>query len=282
MRALVFIFLLLQMSAVYGYQIEKITDKLYRFVDDRHRSVFLVTREGILVVDSLNPRAATHLKSALQKQFALPVRYLVYSHNHSDHIYGAAELVSPSTQIIAHSLAAQDIALTGANTLYPHLRFNDSLSISLGDEDIVLRYHGPNDGRGSISVQFVQQNSLFVVDWVLLGRMPWQKLWSYDIAGVINATREVMSLEFEHFIGGHADVGTKSDVGDYLRYMESLYGAVIKGIHQGKSLEQLKRDIRLDEFKHLRHYEQWLPLNVEGVYERLMEESGMGWRPDID
>ncbi len=37
-----------------------------------------------------------------------------------------------------------------------------------------------------------------------------------------------------------------------------------------------------DQYSHLKHYNEWLRMNVEGVYERLMEESGMGWRPDID
>ena len=41
------------------YKIEKIQGDIYRFVDDRHRSVFLVTDEGILLTDPLNTQAAT-------------------------------------------------------------------------------------------------------------------------------------------------------------------------------------------------------------------------------
>ncbi len=112
--------------------------------------------------------------------------------------------------------------------------------------------------------------------------MPWKKLWSYDIQGMINSTREVMNLDFDIFIGGHADTGTKTDVGNYLEYLETLYASVIEGIHSGKTLAQLKKDILLPRFSHLKNYNEWLPMNIEGVYERLMEESGMSWRPDID
>ncbi|MBW2601864.1 MAG: hypothetical protein JRD47_08080 [Deltaproteobacteria bacterium] len=43
-----------------------------------------------------------------------------------------------------------------------------------------------------------------------------------------------------------------------------------------------KKNTQLDQYSHLKHYNEWLPMNIEGVYERLMEESGMSWRPDID
>lgn len=98
---------------------------------------------------------------------------------------------------------------------------------------------------------------------------------------MINSTREVPALDFDIFVGGHADMGTKADVKSYLLYIETLYAAVIVGIGSGKTLEQLKTEIKLHQYNHLRHYEEWLPENIEGVYERLMEESGMGWRPDI-
>ncbi len=40
---------------------------------------------------------------------------------------------------------------------------------------------------------------LFVVDWIVLGRMPWKKLWSYDIQGMINSTRDALNLDFDVF-----------------------------------------------------------------------------------
>ena len=128
---------------------------------------------------------------------------------------------------------------------------------------------------------FQPEKLLFVVDWVVVGRMPWQKLWSYDIQGVINSTRDVLDLDFEVFVGGHADIGDKADVRRYLSYMEELYAAVIDGIHAGKNLEEMKQSITLDNYSDFKQYDEWLPLNIEGVHERLMEESGMSWRPGL-
>jgi hypothetical protein len=111
--------------------------------------------------------------------------------------------------------------------------------------------------------------------------MPWQKLWSYDIQGMINSTRAVLEYDFDTFVGGHADVGTRADVERYLAYLESLYAQVTDGILAGKSLDQIKQDVDLSAWSDLPQYDAWVGLNIEGVHERLMEESGMGWRSDL-
>ncbi|AZQ84882.1 MBL fold metallo-hydrolase [Colwellia sp. Arc7-635] len=262
-------------------EIEDLGDGLYRFIDDRHRSVFLITPQGAIVTDPLNKKAATWLNEQIKSRFNVPVKYVIYSHNHSDHIYGAEVFKSPQTTFVTHKLSAQDIKNTQMKTVTPDLTFDDELVLTLGDSNVKLNYHGPNDGRGSISMLFEKQKTLFVVDWILIGRMPWQKLWSYDIQGMINSTKSVLNYDFDTFVGGHADIGNKADVKRYLSYIEQLYSQVTAGALAGKTLDEIKQNIKLDEFKDFRQYQAWLPLNIEGVYERLMEESGMGWRSDL-
>ncbi|MBQ4832025.1 MBL fold metallo-hydrolase [Pseudoalteromonas sp. MMG010] len=267
--------------AANAYQIEDLGDGLHRFIDDRHRSIFLITPQGAIVTDPLNKAAATWLKKQIKTRFNVPVKYVIYSHNHSDHIYGSEVFKSPHTTFVAHKLAAQDIKNTHMQTVMPSLTFEDELTLSLGDSTVKLNYHGPNDGRGSISILFEKQKTLFVVDWIVIGRMPWQKLWSYDIQGMINSTHAVLKYDFNTFVGGHADIGNKADVARYLSYIEQLYSQVTAGALAGQSLDEIKQHVQLEEFSDLKQYKAWLPLNIEGVYERLMEESGMGWRSDL-
>ncbi|HHD56801.1 MAG TPA: MBL fold metallo-hydrolase [Desulfobulbaceae bacterium] len=276
---IVFICSPLQAGAAEQYSIERVTGNVYRFINDRHRSVFLVTKNGILITDPMNREAATWLNNEIRKRFKLPVRYVIYSHNHSDHVYGGSVFKDARTVFISSSLARQDLKITHADTVLPDITFQRKMSVFLGENRIELRYHGPNDGRGSISMLFQPEKVLYVVDWIVVGRMPWRKLWSYDIQGMINSTRDILTLDFDTFVGGHGDIGTKADVREYLAYLEDLYSAVIGGIRAGKTLDQLKKEIRLPRYSRLRHYKEWLPMNIEGVYERLMEESGMGWRP---
>ena len=68
--------------------IAQISGDLYRFQNNFHYSVFLVTPEGIIATDPINADGARWLKAELHKRFAQSVKYLIYSHDHVDHIAG--------------------------------------------------------------------------------------------------------------------------------------------------------------------------------------------------
>jgi glyoxylase-like metal-dependent hydrolase (beta-lactamase superfamily II) len=208
------------------------------------------------------------------------VRHVIYSHNHYDHIYGGEVFDDPGTVFVAHRLARDDIVRTRARTRVPDLTFEHDLALTLGGQTLRLRYHGPNNGRGSISMLFEKQRVLFVVDWIVVGRMPWKALQGYDIDGMIRSTREVLALPWDTFVGGHGAIGKRRDVKRYLSYLEALYAAVRDGMLAGKSLRTLQQTIRLDAFADLGRYEAWLPLNIAGVYRTLSDQSYLLKRPE--
>ena len=288
MRFLIVFFLMLSLLPLDAisqndYRNERIKDNVYRFTAGNYRSAFMVTGEGVFVTDPINEEAAAWLKAELARRFEVPIRYLAYSHNHVDHTYGGKEIDSEEVTVIAHEYAAEDLEFTRTPTALPELTFNDRLTIELGESSVELRYHGPNNGRGSVSMRFMPANVLYVVDWIVLNRMPYRDLPGYDIAGMIRSTREVLDgPQFDVFIGGHADTGTREDVERYLAYIEALYAAVRDGMLEGKTLSELQAEIRLPQFETLPFYEEWLPLNIAGVYKTLVEESYFNFRPDLD
>lgn len=264
-----------------NYSITQIKDNLYRYSSGTHHAVFVVTDEGIALTDPISYEGASWLKQELKKRFNQPVRYVIYSHSHHDHVYGGQVFDELGVTFIAHEWARDDLLATKADTAIPNLVFNDELTLHIGDTQIDLRYHGPNNGKGNISINFPQHRVLHVVDWVVLGRMPYKNLPGYDIRGTINSTRDVLAMDFDLLIGGHADMGNKDDVRDYLNYLEQLYTAVLEGMRAGKSLETLQQEIRFDDYSHLAMYEEWLPLNIEGVYNDLSNQSYLLLRPEL-
>jgi glyoxylase-like metal-dependent hydrolase (beta-lactamase superfamily II) len=282
-RSLVFISICFfsSLSVAENFSITPVKDNLYQYSNGTHHAMFVVTDDGIVLTDPLSFQGATWLKQALKNRFDKPVRYVIYSHSHPDHVYGGQVFAKPDVTFIAHEWARDDLLATQANTQIPNLVFNDEMTLYLGDTQIDLRYHGPNNGKGSISINFPKQKVLHVVDWIVLGRMPYKTLPGYDIRGMINSTRDVLLMDFDLLVGGHAETGDKDDVLSYLRYLEQLYQAVLQGMPEGKSLATLQQEIRLDEFKALAMYEEWLPLNIEGVYNDLADQSYMLIRPDL-
>ena len=79
-----------QSQQIQRYEITQVTDDLYRAANNTHRTVFLVTDEGIILADPVNVEFAAWLRSELDERFDVPVRYVLYSHSHADHASGGA------------------------------------------------------------------------------------------------------------------------------------------------------------------------------------------------
>ena len=61
--------------------------------------MFLVTPEGIILVDPTSSQASAWLKPQLDERFGLPVRYVIYSHTHYDHATGGEAFAETATFI---------------------------------------------------------------------------------------------------------------------------------------------------------------------------------------
>jgi glyoxylase-like metal-dependent hydrolase (beta-lactamase superfamily II) len=87
------------------YTIRSIRDGLYRFTAGSHHAMFWATDDGIVVLDTISNEAAGWLKAELEDRFEQPVRYVVYSHNHFDHIYGGEVFDKLGAIFVAQELA---------------------------------------------------------------------------------------------------------------------------------------------------------------------------------
>lgn len=248
---------------------------IHRFQNDTHHAVFIVGKQGILMTDPIDADAARWLRAEIDRRFGkLPVSHLVYSHNHGDHVFGGEVWAGPATRVIAHEKAAEDLRRNRAPTALPNQTFSERMTIDFEGRPVELRYHGPNNGAGNISLYVPDAKLLFVVDWIVLKRLPWKEMYYYDLDGMIVSLREALQIDFERVAPGHGPVGNKADVREFLAYLEDLRGAVLDGMNQGKSLAQLQKEIRLDKYAAYASYQEWLPLNVKGAYEQLARTSG--------
>ncbi len=262
------------------FKIIQVKDQIYRFTAGHYHSIFVVDDAGILITDPINKDAASWLKGQLKERFNKPIRYMVYSHNHVDHTYGGNVFDDPAITVVSHQLAREDLEMTKTPTRLPDLVFSDKATIYLGKQTINLTYHGSNNGRGSISMFIEPSKVMFVVDWIVVGRMPYMDLKGYDIHGMIHSTKEILNVDFDVFVGGHANIGKKQDVANYLTYLEALYQGVRDGMLAGKTLKQIQDELQLNEFSSLPLFKQWRALNIAGVYRIFNDASYFDMRPD--
>ena len=263
-------------------RITELRDGIYRVQQGAHFSIFIVGPKSILVADPLSAETAAWLKAELRARFGdRPIKYLVYSHNHPDHVTGGQALVDPDTLVVAHRKADEDLRRNRAPTVYPNLTFSDTLWLDLDGRAIQLTYHGPNNGAGSISLFVPDAKFLFVVDWIVLKRLPARDMYYYNFEGMIDSIREVLAFDFDLVSPGHSVVGTKDDVREFLAYLETVRSEVLAGMNSGKTLAQMQQEIGLERYASWGNFE-WRPLNIQGAYEQLVQTSarfGQGERP---
>lgn len=96
------------------HEIYNVTGDLYRFRQTRHFGMFLVTADGIVVVDPINSEAAGWLKAQLDERFPVPVRYVVYSHSHNDHASGG-EVFADTATFIGHENMRENLERPAAD-----------------------------------------------------------------------------------------------------------------------------------------------------------------------
>ena len=95
-------------------EITNVTGDLYRFREIRHIGMFLVTPEGIIVVDPTNSEVSSWLKQELDKRFNQPVKYVIYSHSHNDHASGG-EVFQDTATYVGHINMLKNLKKPNAN-----------------------------------------------------------------------------------------------------------------------------------------------------------------------
>ena len=248
--------------------ITKIAGDLYRFQNNFHYSVFLVTAEGIIVTDPINADAARWLKVELAKRFNKPIRYMIYSHDHVDHIAGG-EVFADTAIVVAHENAKADIIAEQRPTTVPDIAFSDQMTIELGGKRVELSYVGRSHSDNMIIMRFPAERALFAVDFIPVKSVAWKNMTDAYIPDWMDAIARVEAMDFDILVPGHGGLGTKADATAFLGYMETLYTAVLKGTREGKSLEAMQQSIRLEKYKDWQNYDSQLSLNIEGMYNQI-------------
>ena len=93
------------------------TNNVYIFRYGFHQSMFIVTPQGVIATDPigyLRPEAVTTYIDEIRKITQAPIRYVIYSHHHYDHIAGGKPFKDAGARFIAHKNARDHLAENAA------------------------------------------------------------------------------------------------------------------------------------------------------------------------
>jgi glyoxylase-like metal-dependent hydrolase (beta-lactamase superfamily II) len=250
-------------------EITRIADEVYRFRNNLHYSIFAVTPVGIIVTDPINPDAARWLQAELARRFHQPLRYLIYSHDHADHIAGGQVFKEAGAVVVAHENARAQIVEERRPTAVPDITFTDRMTIELGGTTVELSYVGRNHSDNSIVMRFPQERVLFAVDFIPVEMVGFRDFPTSWIEDWIESLKRVEQMDFDILAPGHGQVGRKAHVAMFREYLEDLRREVVRLAREGKSLDEIKQLVRLPKYETWARYDEWFPLNVEGMYRQV-------------
>jgi glyoxylase-like metal-dependent hydrolase (beta-lactamase superfamily II) len=263
--------------AVTGSDTMELAPGLYTFRAGGTRNIFMVTDAGVIATDPIDPDSAAAYRAAIRAVTPKPVKYVVYSHEHWDHVRGGKIFKDEGAKFVAHANCATHFKeVPNPDVVMPDITFTGNYTVKLGGRKLDLIYLGPNHGNCLVVMRPDSENGkyLFVVDLATPGGAPLDYMPDYAPLAWIRSLKALEAMDSTVVIPGHGvPVAHKSALAERRAYLEALMAAVKAEIDAGTPVNAIPDKVKLPQFAHLRGYERNLRDNVR----RIQTFYGIGW-----
>lgn len=259
-----------------NYELTEVSDGVYSYGNGFVYSGIVVTDDGVAVIDPMNTPHATLALEAIQSITDLPVRYVIYSHNHWDHVGGGQVFKDVGATIMSH-VDARDWLLEHPNpdVVVPDEVWEDDIHIlELGDKTIELHFFGENHGEGMVVARFAEDNIIFTGDLVVLNRVAFANMPDFSPAEWERTLAEIQELEYDTVMFTHnAPFGSATAVDIQLQFLQDLRAGIFAELQAGTDFMAVPDVLELPQYADWDGYDEWLSLNAW----RVLMEIAMGW-----
>lgn len=220
--------------------------------------------DGVLLVDADYEQMTDKLQAAVAALGAGPVKFVVNTHWHFDHVGGDAALARAGAAIIAHpnlrtrmekgqTIAVIDEQIAPAPAVaLPRLTFTDSLTLHLNGETIEIWHPRRAHTDGDAVLRFRRADVIHAGDLWFHGGYPFVDVSSGgDIDGLIAAIDVIIAAagDSTRIVPGHGAAGTKVDLAAHRAMLQEFRDIVAREIAAGRDLATIiaeKPTARLD------------------------------------
>ena len=252
----------------------KVTDNVYIFRYGGHQSMFIVTPAGVIATDPISERRpAKPYIDAIQAVTKAPIKYVIYSHSHFDHIAGGKPFKDLGATFVAHKNAkARIAALKPDDVVIPDQVVDAKRNITLGGTTLELNYIGKNHSDNTLVMRLPKEKIIFTVDWIPIQGIQFRGMADTYIPDIEESMKKVIAMDWETLIPGHPgpggkQTGTKDNAREQLAYLQELSAAVKTAVNESKSYADAQKDIKLPKYEAWPNYNAFLPMNIERYYD---------------
>lgn len=244
------------------------TDNVYIFRNGNHQAMFIVTKDGVIATDPVaygRPTGGQQYVDEIKKVTDKPIKYLVYSHHHFDHIAGGKAFKDAGAKVVAHKKVKERLApLADPHTVLPDETFDKTKTIKLGGTTLELSYLGLNHSDSNIVMRLPKEKIIFVVDTIPVGSVPGRGMIDMFPMESEQFIKKVLAMDWERMIPGHPGqpngrLGTKKDAEDQLTLLQDASAEMKKLGQDGKCWDAAEKEFKLPKYASWPGYENGLP-----------------------
>jgi len=241
------------------FTLKPLGHNVYAAIDDAKgdsgaNAGFVIGDDGVLVIDTFeNEAAAKQLLSEIRKLTTLPIKFVVNTHYHLDHVAGNGVFVQAGAVVMAQRnvfswIHTENLKFFGKNIkpeqkamveglVGPEVLYDAGIDVLLGSREISVHVF-PGHTGGDSAVMIPDAKVVFCGDL----------FWRKTLPNLIDASTEPWSKTLDHFVDagsalafvpGHGEVGDSRDVKAFRDYLQDLRNIVSGAVKEGKTGDDL-------------------------------------------
>ena len=248
-------------------------------------SSIILTEEGVVIIDTgQTPMDSREVMEAVKKLTPLPVRVVINTEVHPDHTTGNF-VFSPPALVINHEGASEAMrkaydperantlakqsaemrdAVQGYRLVTPHIEYHDKATLHVGERTFELLHLKKVHSEADTAVWLPKERVLFAASVAIPNSINNIRPF-VAIPDMLAAIKMMKSLNPEVVVPGHGSFGTTTIFDDSERYYGLLLERVGVMVREGQSLDQIKQELRMPEYKDW-SYQERMPTNIEAAY----------------
>ena len=202
-----------------------------------------VTSEGLILVDDKYQNNVADVLEKVKSVSAMPIKYLLNTHHHTDHAGGDATFIN-MTEIIAHRNVRENF-LRNKQPGAPRVTFNDQASVFLGGVEVRAYYFGRGHTNGDAVIYFPDLKVIHSGDLITEGMPVMDYNNGASAIEWVTVLDKILALDFDVVIPGHGALLTKERIRSDRQKLVTMNQRMAEFSRKGVPLEQVFDALKL-------------------------------------